>query len=289
MLGWAQDKQIFCLRNGAIFKTNVKNVAVERDFHKLQLLGAQDIEFIRLLIGQAQNGMAQLHRELLDVFALLPQLRENLSPEIAQDNNLVAQLDHYILHAEEDFHSRIEFKMVPVLEAVRRSDISFYDDAYHCMKFLHFLSLQSLRTKGVQERIVATVTTLPGVDIRKCMPILRLMFAINAGRSLFLERKKRPLYLLENKTGIPFITGDQPVINLFHLPGRTDSPLLLGFYYPVTPWLALVLDEVDERCGYGPGPLSADQVRTLNREMQEAAFEQLFGDSREALESLGTL
>ena len=92
--------------------------------------------------------------------------------------------------------------------------------------------------------------------------------------------------LLENNTGMPFVTGDQPVTNLFRSPQRTEAPTLVALYYPITPWLAVILDETEERCGYGTSALSIDQVEELNREMHAASFSQVFGNSREVLASL---
>ncbi|MDB5987609.1 MAG: hypothetical protein JWR16_2662 [Nevskia sp.] len=283
---WATDEKIFCLQDGKIFEPNIRGVAVERDFYKLQTLSTKEAEFIRLLIGSSPTLATPVHEDFLKMFSIFPLLKDNMPAHMASDAEFVALVDQAVTNAEEDFHSRIEGGMTAILDAIRRRDISFYNDAAQSGKFLHFLSLQSLRTKGVRERIVERVTALPDVDISKCWPILRHIFAVNAGASLFLERKKRPFFLIENDTSVPFITGDQPVINLLHSPNRIDAPTLLAFYYPVTPWLAVILDEVDERSGYGAGALSIDQVSKLNCEMQAAAFSQVFGHSREVLTSL---
>ena len=48
---WATDAQIFCLQEGRIFRTNVANVGVERDFYKLHMLTDADIQGIRLLMS----------------------------------------------------------------------------------------------------------------------------------------------------------------------------------------------------------------------------------------------
>jgi len=99
------------------------------------------------------------------------------------------------------------------------------------------------------------------------------------------EAKRRPLILLENETDVPFITGDQPVINLLS-PGTGEPPKLLAFYYPVSPQLAVILDEASERTGYAARPVSAHHVIALNRRIQAAAHAQVFGSSRDVLNSL---
>ncbi len=282
---WAHDEKIFCLQSGRVFESNISSVAVERDFYKLPTLSKKDIEYIRLLIGKSPNPATRLYKDFLMLFSIFGWLKDNLPPHMASDPEFESLIDKQIINTEEDFHSSIESNMMPILNAIRQRDISFYNDDEQCIKFLHFLSLQSFRTKGTRERVIEKPYP-SDFNIGNCWNILRLIFAMNVGASLFLDRKKRPLFLIENNTGIPFITGDQPVINLFSSPQLTEAPTLLTLYYPVTPWLAIVLDEAKERCGYGTGVLSLDQVSKLNREMHAASFMQVFGHSREVLTSL---
>ena len=58
--------------------------------------------------------------------------------------------------------------------------------------------------------------------------------------------------------------------------------MLLAFYYPVSPTLSVILDEVEERTGFEAGPVSVEQVARLNRETQTAAHKQVFGNSRKS-------
>jgi hypothetical protein len=57
-------------------------------------------------------------------------------------------------------------------------------------------------------------------------------------------------------------------------------------YYPVSPWLAIILDEVKDRTGFSAGVVSIEQVTALNREIQAASHKQIFGHSLQILESL---
>ena len=279
---WAHEEKIFCLQSGRVFESNICDVAVERDFYKLPTLSKEDIGYIRLLIGKSPNPATRLYKDFLMLFSIFGWLKDNPPPHMANDPEFESLIDQQIINAEEDFHSSIESNMMPILNAIRQRDISFYNDDEQCIKFLHFLSLQSFRTKGTRERVIEKPYPAD-FNIGNCWNILRHIFAVNVGVSLFLDRKKRPLFLIENNTGVPFITGDQPVINLFSSTQLTEAPRLLCLYYPITPWLAIVLDEVTERCAYGTDKLSLDQVSKLNREMHAASFMQVFGHSRESL------
>ena len=195
-----------------------------------------------------------------------------------------AYIDKYMITAEEDFHARFEGDIKPLFDAIRRKDLRFYRDPEPCGQFTYFLSLQHFRTKGMRERMLANGSERPGeVSIERCWNVIYHSAAANLGGSLLIERDKRPLILLENDTGTPFITGDQPTVNLL-APPPSEMPRLLAFYYPVSPRLAVILDEADEPTGFRPGQVSTAQVERLNSEIQSGAHEQIFGSSRGVLE-----
>jgi len=283
---WSTGHIIFCLRDGRIFPSNVSGVGVERDFYKLPALTSADIQGVRWLIGKANPSAKRAQENFLTAFGFPGWLLSNPPPHLAGDAEYEAQLRHQVINAEEDWHAALEDRMVPVIAALRRRDASVYADDKRCIPFLHFLCLQSLRTKGVRDRVAARTSEVNGFSIARCWNILRHIFAVNVGVGLYLERKKRPLWMLENDTDTPFITGDQPVVNLFPSPYPDKPPELLALYYPLSPSTALIIDEVEHRCGYTSGAISAEQVRTLNGRIRDASYRQLFGSSGEALQDL---
>lgn len=286
---WSTDQIIFCLRGGRIFPSNVSGVGVERDFHKLPALTSADIQGVRWLIGNTHPSAKRVQENFLTAFGFPGWLLSNPPPHLAGDAEYEAQLRHQVINAEEDWHAALEDRMVPVIAALRRRDASVYADDKQCIPFLHFLCLQSLRTKGVRDKVAARTSEVNGFSIARCWNILRHIFAVNVGSGLYLERKKRPLWMLENDTDIPFITGDQPVVNLFPSPHPNKPPELLALYYPLSPSTALIIDEVEHRCGYTSGAISVEQVRTLNCRIREASYRQLFGSSEEVLQDLSAL
>jgi hypothetical protein len=283
---WAADEILFCLQDGRIFRSNVSGVAVERDFHKLQTLTKADIEGVRWLVGKAHPAAKRVHENFLTSFGVPGWLQANPPQHLAGDAGFEALIRHQIINAEEKWHAALEGGMVPIIASLRRRDISFYDDDQQCGRFLYFLCLQNLRTKGVRDRIAALTTEVNGFSVARCWNILRHIFAVDSGADLYLARKQRQLLVLENDTGTPFITGDQPIINLFPSSDPEKPPERLAFYYPVSPSTAIILDEVAHRCGYTSGPVSTEQVAALNLRIRTASHSQVFGNSREILDSL---
>jgi Protein of unknown function (DUF4238) len=143
-----------------------------------------------------------------------------------------------------------------------------------------------MRTKGIKVRTIELIRQKNGQDLSRIWDIMSHMFSVNIGASLFLERKKRKLVLIENSTDVTFITGDQPVINLHG--NRLHPPTTLSLYYPLAPRLALILGEVDEDPATSTDRLTPARVLALNTKIVEASHSQVFGHSEASIaRSLG--
>lgn len=197
---WATDAQIFCLQEGRIFRTNVVNVGVERDFYKLHTLTDEDIQGIRLLIGTGPSAATSVLENFITLFGAFGRLKAQLPPHLADDMKLQALLDHAIINTAEDFYAQLEGNIAPIFDAIRRKDLSFYEEADLCGQFTHFLSLQNLRTKGVRHRVLAKRAGLPGLSLERSLPgfslerswnVLTHMMAVHAGGSLMCKRRRQ--------------------------------------------------------------------------------------------------
>jgi hypothetical protein len=74
---WATNGQIWCLGDGKIFNTNVRNVAQERDFYRLKELSPNDISFISSFIVPNQPPHLQsLNRNWIVLFNAVFQIRK---------------------------------------------------------------------------------------------------------------------------------------------------------------------------------------------------------------------
>lgn len=194
--------------------------------------------------------------------------------------SLAAQvaLEKYSYEILEDYHSKIENSFAPLLEKARQGDMSFYSDE-NCVPFVRYICTQFMRTKGTKEKFLKKMGETGGPDYSRVWNILIHMFATNIGAGLYAERHKRVLQLLDNSSDVPFITGDQPIVNLKSVPGQ--APERLSLYYPISPTKALVWGDVDEL------PMknfvSAVDAQNFNAKVKNAAYLELFGDSSEAL------
>jgi hypothetical protein len=192
-------------------------------------------------------------------------------------------VDDYASNVLEEYHASIEALFIPSLESALNEDISFYNDE-RCIPFLYGLCTQHMRTRGNKEHSIERCNADKSADLRRVWNVMIHMSAANIGASLFLERRRRKLVFVRNRTDVPFITGDQPTINL--KANRRHPPESLSLYYPVSPQLALLLGDVEEEPQFPTEGLTAAQASTLNRKLFEACYKQVFAQSEASLKAL---
>jgi len=84
--------------------------------------------------------------------------------------------------------------------------------------------------------------------------------------------------LLDNRTDTPFITGDQPIINM-HATYEPGAPEKLEFFYPISPQKAMLLLESSDHSQ----SVTAENVLRYNNLIARISHEQVFSNSREYL------
>lgn len=282
---WTINDKIWCFRDRKIFNPNTVNVAVERDFYKLHILTKADIDLIKFLVIEKSPPYSKAsHERFLDLLTLPARFMEENRGQLKNIEKIQAALDVYMCNILEDHHSRIESSFTPLLKNIISEDISFYKNDDDSMKFSYYIATQYMRTKKIKERIIEELKEKSHIDLTRIWVILSEFFSENIAATLFVERKRRSLTLIKNSTGMEFITGDQPVINLEMKYPESASELVL--YYPISPRLALVLSEVDRDPPFKHEKFDASQVTKLNSMMFDACYDQVFAASRATIASL---
>ncbi len=217
--------------------------------------------------------------------ALLCALMIDFSSPSAPDNNKAMM--EWASSVIEDHHSGIETSFIPSLNEALKGSVSFYDDTEMALPFLHYLAAQWMRTKGVKERAIKCCVADDKVDLSRIWNLLILHLTLNAGINLFKSRKRRRLMLVRNNNAAhPFITGDQPVINLKATLGRPVGDDELTVYYPISPSLALLLHDINDSPPFPAGTVTPTEVSWLNDRMFELCHQQVFGQIADSLNSL---
>jgi hypothetical protein len=172
---------------------------------------------------------------------------------------------------EEHYHTGIENDNVDIIDSMKRQDASFYVDNKRCGGFLYFLCNQYFRTVKMRRAITAVPRPLPGHDPHRTANLECHMYATSVGASL-----------MPNATTTPFITGDQPIINLLD-PHATDD---LEFYYPLAPALAMVLSKDQKKWPTQRHNVSSLEVERYNHLIYEISEDQLYANDEAYLRAL---
>lgn len=282
LVSWANAGRVWCRRRGAVFASDPMNLAQQRDFYKLKPLSKADVFFIRKMIEKQEDpGVRKFNLGFLERYRLASTLAFLPPPkgvDLKEFEAVQAELRH---NFDEDLHGLLEQTEEPHLDDLLNGDAKGL--TARRVEFMHFLAGQHMRTKriheGVMQRMTPSIKTL-GADAESCWPVLRHAFANSIAASLTGDAAYK-LVLVRNETVVPFITGDQPVVNTKVTPAaRGQPPTECELFYPVSPTRAVLVSESAEWTERG---LSLEQVMWLNRLMVENSHEMVFANSAEQL------
>ena len=285
---WAPEGTFCCYRqkDKKLFPTKPKVVASETYFYETQQLTDADKKFLDDFISSASDEhLRELNRDYVKMTHLSFDLREQLAHADllpAARAELEGELRWVERNLLERYHAGIENKCQDILDSLRSESDAFYQDEVRSADFLYFLSLQYFRTAKLREGLSKILSYVPGHDPRRTAAILNHIHATNVGASLYRERKVYGIAFLRNNTTVPFIAGDQPVINMLD-PKATDD---LELYYPLSPRLAMVLTNNAAKLGDRTRSVSALEVEHYNYAIYSKSEDQVYSNNESYLRSL---
>ncbi|MDB6103184.1 MAG: hypothetical protein JWO52_3183 [Gammaproteobacteria bacterium] len=140
--------QLWCLRrkNFEPFLTDTKNVAVERDFYRVRDLHEGDAEFVRWLSisPKTNEKMRDLAEGWISRIELFLNLMRSAKSAVSSSERLLAELDAQMIEFQENEYNRLESDAVTQLDALRRGDVSFFDDAPTAHLYLRIFRWKNL-------------------------------------------------------------------------------------------------------------------------------------------------
>lgn len=200
------------------------------------------------------------------------------------DPKLLSTLEKVIAQGQEDYHQRIEDDLLGFLQQMLAGTVDFYSDSAQAARFLHGICVQYTRTKRTIEAAIDVIgSEFNGCDVRRVMGALSPLMAMAVGHSLFIDREKFKLVLIDNDSDTPFITADQPVVNL--QAGYTRKPPeKFELFFPLSPKRAMLLLETSSK--REEFPIGPSSVNSYNMMMAMNSHEQIFSNSKEYLNSI---
>jgi Protein of unknown function (DUF4238) len=283
---WAINEQIYCRSAGKIFQANLMNIASENYFYKLKELSTKDIAFIRkLFIDNTPEVLQKLNSNWVDIFTVVFNVKTILESGGKLDGKAEAEFEETIINFEEDIQGKIEDGALPFLERLHKEDVSFYSEQESNIAFNYYLAVQYFRTNRIKKSVLEESSKYPMFGLDKIWNVASHILATNLAYSLHVERQHFKCFLLKNTTDIPFITGDQPVINTY---GNQDQPRALShdeleLFYPIGPLLALLITRRKDRYASETTVIDREEVLRYNSLIAKASASQIYADEENVL------
>lgn len=282
---WSDNGQVFCLRKGEIKRVGLGDVGVEKDFYAVSDLTPEDIEVLRKgVIAPSNGGVRDIHESLLRDFAQVAYANRLMKerPEMADEAKKVIR--ETVSNLDENYHEAIEHDLQYALKCMLSGSVEFFSDVSLAGSFLRSVALFSLRTKAVREAMKSRVRMpLADANIDRIFGPMIHMLAVNVGGNLLVDRARFRIVLLNNETAVPFITGDQPVINIHKHRDETGTQREVEWYMPLSPTMAMLYVLAEHAPESHSAAITEAEVQSYNAHMVEHSHHQMYGKSQESL------
>lgn len=236
------DKDIWTgfIQSKEVKKVALMSVAQSSYFYKLEVLTDEELEFLESYCKSLPSHVRQFANDILDAYTLFT-YQKRASVKIKTNQSNEHNLKVIEMNKFEAFHSWIETTGYDLLKCSSISDIKEIarNDIY---EMLFFLMVQFTRTKSIKERVVNSMKSRANVQsvARKCWPFFNFVTALQSVEAL--RRINYRFVFVNNKSSVPFITGDQPIFNaLGDIEDENEEVKDLELYYPMSPQTALVI------------------------------------------------
>lgn len=286
---WAANGTIWCksVRKVEPFRPSLENIGVERYFYEVHELTQEDLLYLQNIILKVKRPqLKELNQGWIDIFqkahkvlgtlntvAIDPMNRAEIEKEVRKINRTIV----------EAFHTETENRAVPILDALRQENNDFFNVVEGRNTFLYYISHQYFRTARMRNSIEAIRHNMPD-DHQRTWPIEAFIYATNVAASLIGQGDKYRIKFLQNESEVPFITGDQPVINML---GHKDEQV--EFYYPLKPDLAILLTSDKPGASSDRKNISKILVEYYNHGIFRKSASQIYGNDQAYLKDIANL
>ncbi|MFJ5491626.1 DUF4238 domain-containing protein [Pectobacterium carotovorum] len=196
------------------------------------------------------------------------------------------------------------------LDKLTKGNVNFLHDKSDVIKFISYFVMQYIRTNYMRDRQAQLFSSMgkdhenllqyipfcqnelnlaeipfdskkaieeikktdENLDFKKIHPYTLMSHTTQLSYALSIQHKPT-LHILESVENINFITGDQPILNIYFDPSSQKEPSDVAFYYPLSPKYALIIDfkgnKYEKEC-------SSEQVLMYNQKIINLALSQIY-------------
>lgn len=274
-------------KNNNIVCDRITGVAMEKNFYQVKHFTKEQVRGFKMLSSLATEELQKQHNMYLNDFLLMQTLDLKYQRSGIKDDKAEQMIKAWKGNTIENLHSSHENDARPIIDALEKQDLTILDDEQNILNFLLFIGQQITRTKNFKNTVPQEPSESDIFDtlFKDCWWFVSYILGTNIGSSLYSMREQDTHCLLINNTGTPFITSDQPVINVHQ--NFTDGIKLVSdehrdFYYPISPSVAYMINK-SNRFKRGKVEVSIDVVEEMNIKMSKRANIHIFSNSDESL------
>lgn len=294
--------KLWCMRDGKVFDVKTSNIAFEKDFYRVNSLSNKDIEFIKLFFYKSSDAFKKEMDYFLKlyttidrdekifelIFKLCTKDISGISETIDDINKMIDIARSNIM---EEVYCDFEGEACDWLKNLCKEDIDFLytSSKEEKEKFISFVCSQYFRTKRMKEHMMYVLKETEKFFVNKefpqgsikaenlYQPMLWLLSAKCSDKILNAH-----ITLIINRTDVPFITSDQPVINLkANYKDFSNQPDELVFYYPISPRVAVKIN--DDLCVKKIELTNSSDIYEYNDLINRAAYKMIFSKDKSVI------
>ncbi|MEQ7330473.1 DUF4238 domain-containing protein [Xanthomonas campestris] len=280
---WLVDGRIALIMDGKVISTGPGNVAHQRYFYEIGEMTERDIAILRSLTSGQQSEVIRTAAEFwIDSVQLIFKLRDEMVARGLDRTSLEEVVIQASRQLGEQYQGITEHSGLKYLPTLRNSDTFNIKEGENYVEFCFFVMAQYFRTLRAKESLRRQMDAdNPGYVDRSMAAIIPIMTTL-VGASLVNMRDRLVPTLLLNKSGVKFITGDQPIINTHavYVPKGENIPET-EFYYPISPDRAIIFSE---NLHYRSGVITDPAItREFNKKMALSAERSAFASCQSEL------
>ena len=247
---WSTSNDQICsllIDQNKVVRVNLMGVAQSKYFYKMTELPPEQVDIIEEYIQRLPLVLQGIAFDFLRCYKSYSELSfqyRTAPASLSHVNNIEEELRNIEIQTFEKIHGAIESfgeELVECDSAESLKGIVYDEEKYS--QAMTFLCIQYSRTNAMRVRFEDSMRERPTVFsvVENAWPLLSIItgFQICYG----IMHNNPSFFYIENNTGEPFITGDQPLIN--SVGEDVDSEGLakdLVFYYPLSPYSAIIIE-----------------------------------------------
>nr|WP_142016836.1 DUF4238 domain-containing protein [Serratia fonticola] len=283
----------YTTKTGKIAHDSVRAIAADDYFYKTTILTSKHVEVIKSVSLESPDHLQHQHISYLNDF-LKAQHAETLYFKSGIKNQEIEKYIHAMrCNLMENLHASHEKMALLILSALADGQLDILQDKHHMIEFMVFLGHQIARTKPFRDGVLQVLPrrNIIEIEVADAMThawwFISYMLGMNIGLSLYSSRHDARHALLVNDTIVPFITSDQPVVNVHSCVSETEftAPEYADFYYPISPRVAYIICESER---FTPGINKVDEVTVaeFNIKVASRAMVHIIGNTESVIRPL---